>query len=247
MGKTVSIRCRRHKKRFDVEESWLETCGWLCPKCYHKLTEKERQRYAPKKGIKEKEGDEESFIGDFLDKRNRKGGEGVAKRETGGRTSMIGYSLKDLLPQYRIKCLRCGETVPCHKTWFENSKVLCPECYSKMTEEKIRKFHKEHNASCEGAEGAGEAEKVGKKCDKRKFPEWEAAPKVFNEDSTDIVAAVGGCSQGFIKRAPEPLLLQAVKRGHLSKMRFRIEMKRRQRMDYYADCDSTTEYGFVKN
>lgn len=48
MSNMVSIRCRRHKKRFNVPEKWLETCEWLCPKCYEKLSAEERLSYAPK-------------------------------------------------------------------------------------------------------------------------------------------------------------------------------------------------------
>lgn len=44
----VSIRCRRHKRRFDVPKGWADgVCAWLCPKCYEALTEKERAKYAP--------------------------------------------------------------------------------------------------------------------------------------------------------------------------------------------------------
>lgn len=50
--KIVSIRCRMHKKRFNVESHWLDTSEWLCPKCYGKLKPNERLRYAPRKGEK---------------------------------------------------------------------------------------------------------------------------------------------------------------------------------------------------
>ena len=59
MGKIVSIRCRRHKKRFNVPSSWLETSRWLCPHCYEMLSEGDREKYAPKgsetQGIREAE------------------------------------------------------------------------------------------------------------------------------------------------------------------------------------------------
>lgn len=45
----VSIRCYRHKKRFNVSYKWAhKICAWLCPKCYNKLSEEERQNYHPK-------------------------------------------------------------------------------------------------------------------------------------------------------------------------------------------------------
>lgn len=46
----VSIRCRRHKNRFNVDKSWLKTSEWLCPKCYGKLSPAERLCYAPSGG-----------------------------------------------------------------------------------------------------------------------------------------------------------------------------------------------------
>ena len=48
MEKIVSIRCRRHKKRFNVPISWLETSRWLCPHCYEMLSGVDREKYSPK-------------------------------------------------------------------------------------------------------------------------------------------------------------------------------------------------------
>lgn len=50
MEKAVSIRCRRHKKRFNVYASWLKTSKWLCPHCYEMLSESDRKKYSPKCG-----------------------------------------------------------------------------------------------------------------------------------------------------------------------------------------------------
>lgn len=43
----VSIRCRKHKRRFNVEKEWVGTSRWLCPGCYYRMTEAERAKYAP--------------------------------------------------------------------------------------------------------------------------------------------------------------------------------------------------------
>lgn len=44
----VSIRCCRHKKRFDIPKKWAKTvCDWLCPQCYEKLSALEREKYRP--------------------------------------------------------------------------------------------------------------------------------------------------------------------------------------------------------
>ncbi len=47
----VSMRCLRHKKRFNVPKWWTDVCGHLCPKCYERLSVEERARYEPGKGI----------------------------------------------------------------------------------------------------------------------------------------------------------------------------------------------------
>ena len=47
----VSMRCLRHKKRFNVPKWWTDVCSHLCPKCYEKLSVEERARYEPGKGI----------------------------------------------------------------------------------------------------------------------------------------------------------------------------------------------------
>lgn len=44
----VSMRCLRHKKRFNVPRWWLDISKWLCPDCFERLSEDERMRYAPK-------------------------------------------------------------------------------------------------------------------------------------------------------------------------------------------------------
>ena len=46
----VSMRCLRHKKRFNVPKWWTDVCGHLCPKCYEKLSDDERANYEPKPG-----------------------------------------------------------------------------------------------------------------------------------------------------------------------------------------------------
>ena len=47
----VSMRCLRHKKRFNVPKEWLETSKRLCPRCYEKLSDVERLVYAPRNGL----------------------------------------------------------------------------------------------------------------------------------------------------------------------------------------------------
>ena len=44
----ISMRCLRHKKRFNVPRWWTDVSRWLCPACYDRLSEEERSKYAPK-------------------------------------------------------------------------------------------------------------------------------------------------------------------------------------------------------
>lgn len=361
MVKIVSIRCRRHKKRFNVEECWLDTCGWLCPRCYEKLSESEKRKYAPagneapevrpaEKGKptilptkyintkcnnkskklsfeekiakinpvdknippkgrsntvkmlcircgKEKDVlrsyfytehlfcpdcnwsmeeddkrhfrkialvhlpdiykdaerrylkavDEErriesakqkrtasssSIVGDFLDKKKQK------KEEENINTICTihtGFSqkLKDLMPKYRIHCLKCGEDVPCHGFWIEKSKVLCPSCASTMDDYQITAFNRLHDND---------------KCKVMKNEKTKKSSFSFNSsfNDEDPVSFGGGCSDSFIRRATEEELKQAVKQGKLSRVRFKIEMKRRKNPEWYDDCPEVEERCFGK-
>ena len=44
----ISMRCLRHKKRFNVPRWWMDVSKWLCPACYDRLSEDERAKYAPR-------------------------------------------------------------------------------------------------------------------------------------------------------------------------------------------------------
>lgn len=312
---SVSIRCRRHKKRFTVPVSWLETCEWLCPKCYEKLSPAERERYAPRKQpqkdekrgeghgnsvcskslnikgegkessaeaateretiaqnskrfdgcvkppnvVRENETAEvatEDKVNRVVQEEARKGkeqegndrnkklqeedksltGEGKVKKIC-NRDSVpyVGFSesFASLMPRFRIKCKKCLKVVPCHKSWFANSMVLCPECFSGMTDVEISTFHSSHpKASAEVFEVDPVVPWKPQNTMHKTAPRVDAVPLHSPERWS---SAGGTCSNEFIMRASKQELLQAVHEGKVSKARAKIELSRRRNVSYYND------------
>ena len=277
MGKIVSIRCRRHKKRFNVKSDWLKTCKWLCPQCYNKLTANERKKYAPRSGeevevrqaesgksavgvkpsqrrsVKKSHG---SFIGDFLDRRNGSKKSGIKDichdidraidtilsepppNPCKGMSNSTSYSFRSeldaLKPQYTIHCQKCGEDYPCHYFWFNKSKVLCPACAADMTSEQIEEYNRTHF-------GTLPAYKKPPAITEKKVEK----PRAFIDywgDNTEIIETGKGCSEYFIRHATKKDLLDAVKLGKLSKIRAKIELKRRESSEYFDDMPEV-EFG----
>ena len=64
-----------------------------------------------------------------------------------------------------------------------------------------------------------------KKCKSSKCPK---------DDSDDIVSSVSSCSFAWIQRATIPQLRKAVKDNRLSRTRYRIEVARRRKKDYFS-------------
>ena len=260
----VSMRCRRHKKRFNVPTSWLDECDWLCPKCYSRLTEEERDKYKPPQShapdIRKAESGKDvvwptskecqgqvavSDCEEDASAEEIKAEEPVAepavcqeqeKQKRPYRKHERKSSLSDnpllagLLPRYKIKCMKCGETAPCHYSWFSRSTVLCPACYGKMKPSQIEDFHSRYNAE---------------KPDKKKaVPLPTVKIKEFTPSTIKIKDAKwtrdsnslnsGGfwtCSH--IMSATKRELEEAVEQGKVSKARYRIEMRRRNNFAYY--------------
>lgn len=257
-----TIRCRRHHKRIKVTRGWREQCSWLCPQCYEKLTAEERARYAPKEtkregeAIVEKggvvgkaeegkttEGIEEREVGEEGFKEAKQAevvaamgqGERLAKpkakqvREKEPMVMRASPQILALLPEWEMECKKCGKRKPVHKIWLDTkSKVLCPECYFAMSEYALEQFGKEHP----------EEEAVFRKVDRG-----------INEDIGLRVTASGESSSlsqwlnDTTRRIPkltDKELLYAVDKGLVSKARARIEIRRRQNMEYFnefADFD----------
>lgn len=254
MGKIVSIRCRKHRKRFNVPAEWVETCGWLCPKCYESMSATQRKKYSPTedsdvtpraaepnkstmqipKSLKEKESNAkeskssarsssagngrrlDSIKGNCLDRKN--GLQAEMHHEAPVRYGVQESSLSRFLPRHEVYCQKCGKTARCHKIWFLTSRVLCPECASFMSNEEIAEFNRIHpyaitaidigNKSQQESHGSS-----GKfKMQERKTPEDNFVERMSEER---------------IRRSTIQQLRQAVESGRLSKVRYRIETRRR--------------------
>ena len=302
----VSIRCRRHKKRFNVPVTWLRICEWLCPKCFEKLTPVEREKYSPKKENSSEirpfdehskiisikidsrppqtplKDEEEEWTGySYKDKPiNSKEGEAIQTRRnvkvenkvqrkacedsregkeqnTNARdknreeavkspasegevekicnrdsapSGGIRDSLASLMPRFRINCKKCQKIVPCHKSWFANSMVLCPGCYSGMTDAEISMFHATHPQT------SAEVFEVASVVPLRpQNTNYRATTKVgdVSLQSPSRWSLADGVSNEFIVKASVKELLRAVRNGRLSKARARIEINRRKNTSYF--------------
>ena len=255
----VSMRCLRHKKRFNVPKWWLKVSNFLCPKCYERLGEEDRIRYSPKEGIdlshrdaeegkdlivpqraKEEyiepppppppEIDEESKVEEQPKKRHKKSSE--------PKVIFKDYSFEVLLPRYKITCQNCGETVPCHYDWFDKSTVLCPECYEKMHECEIQWFHAEHKAPKPPVDNHAPplpprlkpiADITEGMSIVRRMARTEGA---WTRSAAEVNN--GGCwSTARIMNASKRELIHAAKCGRVTKARVRIELERRRNSEYY--------------
>ena len=151
---------------------------------------------------------------------------------------MFGCNLQSLMPRFRMKCKKCRKVVPAHRIWFATSKVLCPGCYFQMTAEQVAKFHKRHPAT------EAEIKAVNIPPPKKK--------EVFNPTSTPCPCTPisqpdswshfsEGLTTHTIMHSTRKELIDAVKRGSMSKARFRIEMKRRENKEYYNSLADVEE------
>lgn len=226
----VSIRCARHKKRFEVSAEWVEKCSWLCPKCYAKLSEVERMRYAPA-SVRAKS------MGSICPSPPIKPQATIPERKPTKRRAVVdSYTSPiydtSLLPKYVMFCQKCRTWKPCHKVWFNANPYVCPACAAKMTAEGIAS----HRRKCE---------EVGRK------PEIEANTAAVSWEKTPLAVSLTSVvrdftpmgfdsyadelSQGQIERFTVDELKEAVRKGRLSKVRARIELRRRQNKSYYND------------
>ena len=273
----VSIRCRRHKKRFNVERSWLKTSSWLCPRCYEKLSTAERLCYSPSGGgievrpaekgkpvvyakvdskIQEDEKQRQKKIclkAQSQPKRHEEKAllaspkpkdasvvqveptktiSGNAKKVQAV-TSLFSPDIIALMPTWRMKCLKCKKEAPVHKVYLESvSSVICPECHSQMSQDKIQKFHARHPAS---DANVWQVEYV-------KRSEVSAGSMSSNFGmigESDI--STGGCySNSRIMQMSIKELTDAVHRGKVSRVRARIEMSRRKNLEYFRSLPDVT-------
>ena len=277
---SVSMRCSRHRKRFNVPKSWLDTCWWLCPRCYEKLSEKERYKYMPMKMSATHDAEDgkpiirpSTAVNGRMEGDDKIPERGISKThkeeivrpnvkiatqvgaETKGenpkdatkqrvhkphehyKPSKISCkpSLAALRPRYRIECMKCGEVFPCHYTWFDNSTVLCPSCYGKMTEDEIRMFHQSHHAekpryipnNIPVQNGAAIRPIASSTCKVPSFTETK-----WTSD-TNLVNSGGVWSKNRIMYSSREELIEAYRLGKVSKARCRIELRRRENPRFY--------------
>ena len=254
--KIVSMRCLRHKKRMNVPSWWSVICDWLCPRCFDKLSEAEQEKYRPcgmnsldvkdaEEGkttvfpmrrkdeyvlvrkrsdeIKEAKDLEKKHFGNEVQKQKQRGWDKKASKVSDN------PSLAALMPRYKIACKKCGETVRCHYSWFDNSTVLCPECYSKMNAYDIEQFHKIYKADRPKMESEGHSVEMPRN---EMLRPYDPKNKGWTRYS-NFVNSGGYWTNSHIMSATKEELKNAVKMGIVSKPRMRIEMRRRANSDYF--------------
>lgn len=271
----VSMRCFRHKKRFNVPRWWMDISKWLCPSCFERLSEEERERYVtkgrepiyrvaevgkpilkPKKELSTIKKVEAPIKKEYVEYKisTNKSEEGRPSKEACveethkverqeiiekhspkiGKTEECNPissnpAFAGLLPRYKVTCQQCGDTVPCHYSWFEKSTVLCPSCYCGMSEQERTRFHELHKAA--------EVPKWKEECPIQK-PCEDFHTNVTTEcgkwvmDSR-LLTSGGFWSSKLIMTAPKWKLKDAARRGLISKARLRIELRRRNDSEYY--------------
>ena len=287
----VSIRCRRHKKRFNVEKSWLKTSEWLCPKCYEKLSPSERLYYAPssdkvdvrpaeqgkpivyeeynsnQKSQKIVDSTGETRCNDIqlskdaieakypIDKEtkskveSKKGRKHSFAQQTifcdqkspveDDVSSMFSPTIAALLPSWRMKCKKCGKSVPVHKTYIDNnSSVLCPECFSQMTPSEVKEFSTRNPSSTAELWQVDQSFSRPRSSVLKPIPNVTPTcavyrqPLVTDGGSSDV--ALGGCySNSRIFSMTIQELAEAVHKGKISKARAKIEIGRRRKSKYF--------------
>lgn len=235
----VSMRCLRHRRRFNVERRWLDTCSFLCPKCYERVPEAERARYAPKG----KNGKRTSPVRVSTPKTHKpkpKPAKAKIEPPPPSQSDVIDVScfrpeVASLIPLWRMECQKCHRELPVHKIWLDStSKVLCPECYSSMTSHEVEIFHTTH-LSCSARIWKV---KAYEKPHSTYMPPIETTYRPPPKGSIADFAPVTSITKMRIKD-----LCKAVKAGKISKVRARIEMRRRRNALYYFDLPDVTPIG----
>ena len=265
---TDSVYCRRHRRSKPVPKGWADTCAYLCHRCYKALSAKERERYTPSSkprmhaNLKAKAllpEDHKPSLQPSIE--NPTAIPDTSPRpippktvETTAATSPATPSplrncslLSSLMPAYRIECKKCGKSMPCHHHWFANSRVLCPSCYSSMTEDEVTVFHQIHKNDTLPIPPYKALQEISESNEKTKPP---LPPR---NSVCDLPRATSGKPHGqedsmlvshryrdeTLRKMTPMQLYSAVKLGYLSRPRARIEMNRRRRSEYYDQLPDT--------
>jgi protein-arginine kinase activator protein McsA len=228
----VTINCRRHKRLIEVPKGWLDTCTYLCPQCYYKLKAKERKLYSPKKkSAKRKIEKHEKLTG----VKDGKVGKAVKVEVDNGNKEKVGeqvakVKLSDLMPQNKLHCEMCGKDVMVYRDWYRYSKCICPECYSTMREEQIAVVHIQQENKAKGEMPRRNEIRVRRKSAKE-YKLWDKNSRYNNKG--------GVWSTSQICKATVEDLKRAVSEGLVSKVRAKIELRRRKEPTY---LNSLPEY-----
>lgn len=148
----VSIRCRRHKRRFNVEEGWLKVCEWLCPHCWEVLkTDEARAKYAPRG--REKPEVRCAEAGKPV-RRPSVGvaeptGEGSKRNEFASRLSKVWEALladepegakKCPVGKVKMRCIYCGSETEVPESYYCGEHMFCPKCRKRMGAAERRRY-----------------------------------------------------------------------------------------------------------
>lgn len=270
----VSIRCRRHKKRFNVQRKWLDVCSWLCPKCYDKISALERKRYAPANekylDIRKAEKGKPTLLPSGCHSQELSIDRAITKIQEPSKSALclcthdttvdrekteiqnqsslsfkrykevefdcypMSNEMASLMPLWRLVCKKCRREVPVHKIWIDNtSKVLCPECYSQMNSYEVETFHLDHPASLAQLRQV-KPYPISIPSNNKPKPIPSHIVPFRSFESTD--ESFGGhCKSSTIMRMTVQELSDAVRSGRVSRVRAKIEMKRRKRASYFND------------
>lgn len=177
------------------------------------------------------------------DKRGEKQNEHM-NHHNGVRFKHEWVDITTVMPSYKVKCLKCKRTVPCHKTWFDKSYILCPACYFKMKEKEIERFHEKRKEQYENAKALMDSYILT-------HPQsavYSTPPPMVSADADFDVFRNDGraVSENFIREATKSELIKEVRRGRLSKARARIELRRRKNAEYYANFPEIENCGYLK-
>ena len=238
-GLTDTVYCRRHRRTKPVPKGWNKTCTYLCSKCYEALTAHERQAYAPMEYHRKTHSAEAKPENQHRQKTQthalKTTDNSTSQREThhsGDNRSEVSATftdLRDVMPKYSIKCLRCQKTSPCHYHWFSMSKVLCPSCYSEMKQWDRDEFHRIHNN--DRLKAPSTIPSAG--TSPQRYARTRPQNVIQGENQEDQVMLSRRFSARRLIKMTKRELLDAVRKGYVSRPRAKIELHRRKAAEYY--------------
>lgn len=251
---SIQMECIHCGKSTMVSEVYYANEHLFCSDCVKKLNKAEKRRF--EKFVrdtrpKQWESSQRKYSRFLLDQNRRVEGKTVLPQTEKQKTKSVKQSqvpclsvsskLKDLLPPYRMVCKKCGKTIPIHKTYLdETSHFLCPSCFFRMGGEKAKKFCEGFNDSDALVWRNGEQPPEG--VPQEVVPVGTGFLPSYKEVPLSLIIPETSLNTDFIQRCTEEELKNAVAKGRVSKVRAKIEMRRRQRKQYFSSLPSVTPY-----